>query len=873
MVVLRRSVASLVTALLMLILPVVIAPRTGLAILLAQSIGEQMADASDFLTEGLHHRSLLRFNDALNSFERALSIYQAIQSASRVPDRTRQIARRGEADTLRERGRLLIELDDYEAGLADYNQSLAIYRELENKAYEATTLNSLGVDQYTQRKYTQARESFEQSLEIHRQIPNNPIYQQASLLNNIALTYQAEEDYNNASITYERSLEIYESCLPLPKCEEGIGNVFSNIASFYNETGNHDSAIFIYQRLFPIASSTLQFDILYSLSTIFYNQGTDALEALEEDSEEYYLQALVYFQESLASIRKEVSNRDKRVDEALALNSIGILLNHLDETELSIIFLKQTVNVYESIRADNRDLSEDLQESYFTKFDDAYRLLAELLLKHDRILEAQHVLDLLKEQELNNYLRGVRSSDSAREGTELVLAETIIVSAHNTLIDQIIANGKRLSELEAKPTLTDAESNELVGLQAEQRQILQDFNAFKDSEIVRTQVALLSPQERSQTIPIEQLPALQDNLSEIPQGAVLLYPFILDNSLELIVTSPYSPPVRHTVNVSHLEINDAVQAFRYALEEPTRDALTPAQTLYNWLIAPIEADLKAARVNTIIYAPDRSLRYIPLAALHDGEQWLAERYRINHITAASLTDLNTPPRSTPSLLAGALTEGPLTVSVGDNQYRFNLLEHVDDEVNHIAELFPGSTPLLDTDFNRTRIERDANCHSILHLATHAKFLIGQPEDSFILFSDQERWTLQDFKEGLLNLTRVDLVVLSACETGVDNTFGNGEEILGFGYLMQTAGARASMASLWAVDDGGTQILMTEFYDGLVRGNLGKAEALQQAQMALIRLGEERDRGGLELANAIGLDPNDLSHPHYWAPFILIGNGL
>ena len=354
---------------------------------------------------------------------------------------------------------------------------------------------------------------------------------------------------------------------------------------------------------------------------------------------------------------------------------------------------------------------------------------------------------------------------------------------------------------------------------------------------------------------------------------MLLYPLILDKTLELVVTSPYAPPIHRTVQVTPEQLAQAVKAFRYALEEPTRDAVTPAQQLYDWLIRPIAADLEAAGVDTIIYAPDRVLRYIPLAALHDGEQWLAERYRVNNITAASLTDLTVQPAVRPTILAGALTEGPLTVTAGDRQYQFRLLQYADDEVNGIAALDPTVEPLFGDDFSPALVEREANRHTIVHLATHAKFLVGQPEASFILFSQQQRWTLADFNEGLLNLTRVDLVVLSACETGVDNTFGNGEEILGFGYLMQVAGARASMASLWAVDDGGTQILMYEFYDGLIRGGLSKAEALQQAQIALIRMGEGGDRGGFELAQTVGLDPNNLAHPHYWAPFILIGNGL
>ena len=122
---------------------------------------------------------------------------------------------------------------------------------------------------------------------------------------------------------------------------------------------------------------------------------------------------------------------------------------------------------------------------------------------------------------------------------------------------------------------------------------------------------------------------------------------------------------------------------------------------------------------------------------------------------------------------------------------------------------------------------------------------------------------------------VDLVVLSACETAVDGTIGDGAEILGFGFLMEEAGAKASLASLWKVDDGGTHTLMEQFYDALLRGGLSKAAALRQAQLSFIQAAEQSQRGFEVVYNTNGeaIDPNDLSHPYYWAPFILIGNGL
>lgn len=623
-------------------------------------MSDQVAEASQLLSEGIRHSGYLRFDDALDSFDRALSLYRNIQSNSRAADRVRQSARRGEADTLRERGSILIELDDYDAGLADYNQSLAIYRETGNKAQEATTLNSLGVEQYTQRRYAEARSSFEQSLELHRQIENNPIYQQGSLLNNIALTYEAEEDYDNAAEAYGRSIAVYETCLPTPKCEARIKDTLNNIAAFYNETGDREAAIYIYQRLFPSVDSSLRFDVLYSLSTIFYDQGNDALNASEEDPGEYYLQALSYFSESLISIRKENTSRDKRADEALALNSIGILLDELGETELAIVFLKQTVDIYESIRTDNRSLSLDLQQSYFTKFENAYRLLADLLLTQDRVLEAQRVLDLLKLQELDGYMQGVKRDGGSATELNLRNAEAEIIQLYEQELSRLIELGEELARLEkiSVAERTNAQKARILELRQLESYSLEKFGEFLMSASIQQKVDQLRRTTEAANVELKELNALRDNLEKLDQDAVVLYPLVLPDRLELVVVTANSAPVRRTTVVDKTELNRVINQLRYALESSTSDAETPAQQLYNWLIRPIENDLAQAGAKTIIYAPDEQLRYIPLPVLHNGNQWLAETYRVQNITAASLADLTvTPLVKDVKVLAAAFTEG------------------------------------------------------------------------------------------------------------------------------------------------------------------------------------------------------------------------
>lgn len=323
-------------------------------------------------------------------------------------------------------------------------------------------------------------------------------------------------------------------------------------------------------------------------------------------------------------------------------------------------------------------------------------------------------------------------------------------------------------------------------------------------------------------------------------------------------------------------------AFRQALESPGSDAKIPRYQLYEWLIQPLENDLKAANAETLIYAPDGQLRYIPLAALYDSTQWLTQRFRINHITAASLTNFNLQPQSDLRVVAGAFTEGSYNIQLGDRSFNFSGLPYARVE---LEKEIPEITTFFDTNFSPDAMVPQMDSHSIVHLATHAAFLTGQPEDSFILFGNGDRVTLNEIRTWTFR--HVDLFVLSACEMGLGGELGDGTEILGFGYLMQQAGAKAAIASLWSVDDGGTQALMNAFYGGL-QEKMTKTEALRQAQIALITgdyTAVRGERGAIEIVprDRMGTvrpeygfpetPPNALSHPYYWASFILIGNGL
>jgi CHAT domain-containing protein len=178
---------------------------------------------------------------------------------------------------------------------------------------------------------------------------------------------------------------------------------------------------------------------------------------------------------------------------------------------------------------------------------------------------------------------------------------------------------------------------------------------------------------------------------------------------------------------------------------------------------------------TIIYAPDGQLHYIPLAALYDGKQWLIEGYRINNITAASLTDLNTKPEPKMHILAAAFVKVSYQFRHEEQDFNFKGLPFAGIEVDKLAKAVFPTTKLFDKDFNLTIIPQ-MDSYTVVHFATHAAVVVGTPEQSFILFGDGTVVTLQEMKKW--QFKNIDLIVLSACETGLGGNLDTGIEILG-----------------------------------------------------------------------------------------------
>ncbi|WP_392531735.1 CHAT domain-containing protein [Nostoc sp. C117] len=581
-------------------------------------------------------------------------------------------------------------------------------------------------------------------------------------------------------------------------------------------------------------------------------------------SQRKYLEALKSYEQA-ALINKEFGDL---VRLGKTYSNMGYLFDIQNKPELAILFYKRCVINREKARLNPSALAVLQPDAYSITLKQTYRFLSERLLKQERISEAQRTMDLLKVEELEEYLQNVPGNKRTAKGIDIVTGEKPIIQKLDRSLDNAVVLGKELTKLRKTPPQERSLQQEqrIQQLVLSQQQLLDEFNTFIDSPTVKVQIEQISRTARRQNLDLQSLNEIRDNLARLPQKSALLYPLILKDSLELVLVTPDSPPIHRTVAVTAENLHQTIGDFRQALINPSQNIKAPARQLYDWLIKPIEKDLKLSYTQTLIYAPDDQLRYIPLTALYDGKHWLVERFGINHITSASLTNLNTPKQSTLRVLAGAFTKGNYEIKIGNRQVTFAGLPFATREVDSLAAAVPDTKKLLDDAFSPKIAVPQMDDYTIVHLATHAAFVVGKPEDSFILFGNGDRVNFRNV--ATWSLPNVDLVVLSACETGLGGKLGNGEEILGFGYQMQQTGAKAAIASLWSVDDGGTQALMSVFYNILSSQKLTKTEALQQAQISLIK-GNWKTKNENAPAGSI----SNFSHPYYWAPFILIGNGL
>ena len=415
----------------------------------------------------------------------------------------------------------------------------------------------------------------------------------------------------------------------------------------------------------------------------------------------------------------------------------------------------------------------------------------------------------------------------------------------------IIAYNKAISSLQNIRTELARSPNEQLDFSQEiepvYRELLQLLLSHPTSEQIDQALAirdLLQLSELENFFGDDCLELISRPNKLLPQKTGLIYTIILPEATYVIFKQGKHSTSVQKIDITQFQLEKLVGQWRYSLENQVEETyFSLSQNMYALLIKPINSELALNRPDTLIFINDGILRNVPMAALHDGQQFLVENYALNVSLSLNLR-LRDERTFTPKTQV-------LAFGLSEETQNFSALPHVKQEIRSISELITVKQ-FLNTEFIPNQVEKAliANNYPIVHFATHGKFN-GTLEDSF-LSTYQGQISLKDL-ENILNEHQltfpdnpIDLLVLSACETASSNN----RATLGMAGIAIRAGVRNAVGSLWSVSDRSEVYLIKEFYDSLIGDGISPQEALRQAQIKMI---------GAEF------------HPSVWANLILLAS--
>jgi len=820
---------------------------------------------------GLVNSEFGNYETALKFHEDALKIAEEIKDESEI------------GVQLSNFGLVYMEMGKYDRSFTYNLRALEISRKLKDRYSERTVLNNLGVAYLRLGSLNKALDYIKRSAAITRELNDTMLL--GPTIANIGTVYSSLKQYDNAIANFEEAL-------PLLTREKN--NRFLVTTNYYygtvrRELGQLDKAVILHNEAIRIArfAHTPKFEaralIELGLDRVAQNSFTEAAKN--------FLDALL--------IAREVKAPE---EESAALDGLMQAYDKLGNRGLAIFYGKQSVNLVQMIRGEIKRFDKDIQSNYIKDNERTYRQLADILIAEGRLPEAQQVLGMLKEEELSDFVRrDAKEIEQLSKRADLRTNEKAALEKYNSMSGQITALGLELGKLEEKKRKLAA--GEVFPEQARYDQLTEQIKDANTAFRVFLQKELAAELGANKKREIDADRALQGKLRQWGEGTVAISTMLGEDRYRVILTTP-NVQIDAKSEIKAAELNKKIFAFREALLRPELDPRPLGKELYDILIKPIENDLAASGAKTLLWSLDGTLRYIPIAALWDGQKYMVEKYQNVIVTSTTRQSLVTNVTNDWRILGAGVTKASEVTDESTSQkYSFQELKGVANELNAILGTDVRAAKgvgLLDQAFTEDALKTDLSMtlgdkrkFNVIHFATH--FRLGSDTgDSFLLLGNNKALTLADIADSPeMNLTDVELVTLSACNTGFGSveskdslTANNGKEVDSLAQFIELRGAKSVMATLWAVVDESTSLLMGEFYR-LRKANptWSKAEALRQAQISLLtgkNVGSSDPNG--RRSDPIDLDDSTsdqprfkkdnarpFAHPHYWAPFVLIGN--
>lgn len=747
----------------------------------------------------------------------------------------------------------------------------------------AASLNGLAMLYHATGAYDKAYKFYQRALTIIKKAPGPYLPDTAAVLNNLALLYKSTGAYNRAKPLYTLALAIREKALGPD--DPDTATSLNNLAELYRVTGAYDQAEPLYQRALAIREKALGSD---HPDTATPANNLALLYSLKDN----YIKAEQFHQRALAIREKGLG--PNHPDTAISLNNLGMLYAANSSYAKAEPLLERAQRI-----AENNTAHFLLSGSEARKLAYVQQLVGNVDANVSFALAAASprakAIALTGVQQYKGRVLDAMTDSVAR-------LRQSVVPQDRALLDELAAVAQEFSTLTFRGpgNLPAAAYRQRLDALAQQQEKL-EAELSSRSAAFRQAVTPITLEGVRQALPVDA--ALVEWFRYAPfdpkskkessrWGAPRYVAFVLRRTGDVVA-----------IDLGAAQpIDDLVTEFRTALNAPTHTYVKEvAAELSDKLIKQLRAHL--ARSEKLLLSPDGALNLVPFAALLDEHgAYLAQRFELTYLTSGR--DLlrmaaAAPARGNAMVVAdpayGVHASGKQPVDSGLQAARssdldrsglmFKPLKGAAAEAKALQSLLKLDKQNVLTGTHATEASlKQLHGPRILHIATHGFFLNDQEMTALVLkpagsvsetlplplgenpllrsglalagantrrSGESDDGILTAAEVAQLDLVGTQLVVLSACDTGVGKV-QTGEGVYGLRRALVLAGAQTQLASLWKVADAATQELMVDYYRRLLKGE-GRSGALRASQKAMM------------------LNPAR-QHPYYWAAFVPIGNG-
>ena len=765
---------------------------------------------------------------ALIYYETQASRYEVLGKSSESPEGYRRAA----AQAYREASNAARHLGDLQKAIDYGARALKLAEGIDNANLKLAAISSLEQAHRSTRDFAKAAEFISYGLELARQFPDNSLNR--LWWDGVFFVKRAQE--HNRQRRYQKAIEDFQDAITfkqdyLSRVAERVKNIddrrehaqisltlaYRALGDAYSSMGNPDRALASYQ----IGIEAAEKWALELPQTGLYLGVGNILHGRME-----YAAALDSFHNALRFAQQQ---RWPALI-SIAARRIGDILREMGRGTEAVAFYREAVAQIESMRS--LLASEQNRQSYFGGWLGAYQGMIGALWNTGDYGQAFDYSERIRSRTFLDILGSKpRFSGVATSSTE----ESFSVA------DAVFFDGRQ----EVAGGLSQTVARKIRKTDTEQASLL------SETPLTLQQVqTLLEP------------------------GQALLEYLVTPEKIYLWVVDKQQVRA-HEVRLTRKEIVVKVQALRTAISDlrQLEEFQAIARDLHDTLVAPIRPLIRGKE---IIIVPHDVLHYMPFQALYSPQgKYLVEDHSISYLSSASLlrfTKAKRRPVGEKVLAFGNPSFDVAKVSLPMSEL----------ETDEIGRLFSRATVLVKSEATEEKVKALSQNYDVLHFATHAELSKANPLSSAVFFA---KTTNEDGRLEVREIFGMDLkaslVVLSGCETGLGE-LSSGDELVGLTRAFIYAGTPSVVASLWKVDDASTAHLMGSFYRNLKTKT--KVESLRQAQLAMIRgkvntnLLAQRGVGGVgKLGQAparASLSQNSIStsHPYFWAPFILVGDG-